>query len=114
MTSTPTVKGASRIEQAFLESDQRKYYVPCPKCGEFQILMWANIKWDKDEDDKHLPETARYVCEHCQDEIKESDKSRLLLGGEWRATESQMVLQGFGSMNFIARGFLGLKWLAHF
>ena len=44
MTSTPTVKGASRIEQAFLESDQRKYYVPCPKCGEFQVLMWSNIR----------------------------------------------------------------------
>ena len=72
--------------------------------------MWATIKGDKDEDDKHLPETARYVCEHCQDEIKESDKSRLLLGGEWRATESQMVLQGFGSMNFIARGLVGLIW----
>ena len=26
MTSTHTVKGASRIEQAFSESDQRKYY----------------------------------------------------------------------------------------
>ena len=35
MTSTPTIKGASRIEQAFSESDQRKYYVPCPACGEF-------------------------------------------------------------------------------
>ena len=31
MTLTPTVKGASRIEQAFLESDQRKYYVSCPE-----------------------------------------------------------------------------------
>ena len=95
MTSTPTVKGASRIEQAFLESDQRKYYVPCPKCGEFQILMWANIKWERGEDDKHLPETARYICEHCQYEIKESDKSRLLLGGEWRATGESNGVAGF-------------------
>ena len=46
MTSTPTVKGASRIEQAFSESDQRKYYVPCPECGEFQILYWANTQWN--------------------------------------------------------------------
>jgi phage terminase large subunit GpA-like protein len=77
MTSTPTVKGASRIEQAFLESDQRKYYVPCPKCGEFQILMWSNIRWDQDENQKHLPDTAHYVCAHCEYKIKESDKSRL-------------------------------------
>ena len=95
MTSTPTVKGASRIEQAFSESDQRKYYVPCPECGEFQILYWANIKWNQDEVGKHLPETARYVCEFCNHEIKEADKSRLLLGGEWRATDESNGVAGF-------------------
>jgi len=95
MTSTPTVKGASRIEQAFLESDQRKYYVPCPKCGEYQILMWSNIRWDQDENQKHLPDTAHYVCDHCEYKMKESDKSRLLLGGEWRATEESNGIAGF-------------------
>ena len=39
MTSTPTVKGASRIEQAFLESDQRKYYVPCPSVVSFKYYI---------------------------------------------------------------------------
>ena len=34
LTSTPTVKGASRIESAFEQSDQRRYHVPCPHCGE--------------------------------------------------------------------------------
>ena len=33
-TSTPTVKGLSRIEREYLESDQRRYFVPCPHCGE--------------------------------------------------------------------------------
>jgi len=33
MASTPTIKGISRIELAWLESDQRDYFVPCPKCG---------------------------------------------------------------------------------
>src|SRR5579871_4706596 len=27
--STPTVKGFSRIEKSFQESDQRRYFVPC-------------------------------------------------------------------------------------
>jgi hypothetical protein len=31
--STPTVKGVSRIEKAWDESDQRRYFVPCPHCG---------------------------------------------------------------------------------
>ena len=29
LTSTPTIKDFSRIEQEYLESDQRKYYIPC-------------------------------------------------------------------------------------
>ena len=31
MASTPTIKGISRIELAWLESDQRDYFVPCPQ-----------------------------------------------------------------------------------
>ena len=34
--STPTVQDFSRIEQLFGQSDQRKYYVPCPDCGHMQ------------------------------------------------------------------------------
>ena len=33
LVSTPTNKGASRIETAYEESDQRQYHVPCPECG---------------------------------------------------------------------------------
>ncbi|MDP1045497.1 phage terminase large subunit family protein, partial [Klebsiella pneumoniae] len=40
MGSTPTVKGESRIEKSYANSDQRKYFVPCPHCGEYQVLEW--------------------------------------------------------------------------
>ncbi len=43
MISTPTIAEISRIDQAYLESDQRKYYVPCPHCGGFQVLRWAQV-----------------------------------------------------------------------
>ena len=33
LVSTPTIRGASRIETAYAESDQRQYWVPCPSCG---------------------------------------------------------------------------------
>lgn len=66
-SSTPTVKGASRIETGFLGGDQRRFYVPCPDCNEIQYLRWEQVLWDgRDnlEGEQH-PETARYVCEHC-------------------------------------------------
>lgn len=75
-SSTPTIKGASRIETAFIEGDQRRYYVACPHCEHPQYLKWSNVTWsgrkstgisDSEEDigQEHLPETAEYGCESC-------------------------------------------------
>lgn len=89
--STPTVKGVSRIEKAFAESDQRHFYVPCPHCGEYQVLEWGGpdtpygIKWDKDENGEGLPETAFYVCRHHGCVIHHNDKAGMVKRGEWWA-----------------------------
>lgn len=70
LTSTPTLKGMSRIEAAYNESDQRRCFVPCPHCSEPQVLKWEQVRWDKDIDDQgkttaHHPNTAHYVCAGC-------------------------------------------------
>ncbi|WP_158808640.1 phage terminase large subunit family protein [Beijerinckia sp. L45] len=88
--STPTLKGSSRIEKSFLESDQRRYHVPCPQCGHMQVLKWENIRWDKDVDEagkttKHYPETAYFVCEDAGCIIQEHDKPKMIDNGEWIA-----------------------------
>lgn len=91
MGSTPTVAGISRIERAFDQGDGRRYHVPCPHCNEFQVLEWGGpdtphgIKWDKDENGNHLPETARYACKHCGCLIDESDKPDMVAKGKWIA-----------------------------
>lgn len=84
-TSTPTVKGASRIEKMFLQGDRRRYYLPCPHCSEYQTLKWGQVQWDKDASGEHMPDTARYVCEHCGGEWSDSDRLAALQKGEWRA-----------------------------
>lgn len=81
LTSTCTIKGFSRIERAFMESDQRHYYVPCPHCGSMQTLVWAGVKWDKSN-----PRLAWYECASCQQRIENWQKDKMLMGGEWRAT----------------------------
>lgn len=71
----------SAIEKAFLEGDQRYYYVPCPDCGVMQRLVWKQLRWDEGK-----PATAEYCCESCGVLIGEEHKLRMLTGGEWRAT----------------------------
>lgn len=53
--STPTVKGASRIEKLYEESSKERYFLPCPSCGELQPLSWKNIDF----------ETFGHACEAC-------------------------------------------------
>jgi phage terminase large subunit GpA-like protein len=81
IVSTPTIKGLSRIEREYEASDQRRYFVPCPHCGAMQWLKFERLRWDKGK-----PETAQYICEHCEHGIPEHCKTEMLANGEWRAT----------------------------
>lgn len=44
--STPTNKGASRIEKEFEDSTKERYHLPCPSCGHEQPLSWAQMHFD--------------------------------------------------------------------
>jgi len=88
--STPTNKGASRIEDAFELSDQRKYHVPCKHCEEYQVLKWGNVKWEEDQ-----PDTARYMCEHCAALWSESDRTWSIRNGQWIAEKPFSGVAGF-------------------
>ena len=90
MVSTPTVKDQSRIEAAYLESDQRKYYVPCPHCGAYQILKFTQVKWPKGD-----PASAHYECIHCEHSVTDADKLRMLRNGEWRSENPESLFVGF-------------------
>ena len=88
IASTCTIKGASTIEREYLASDQRKYHVPCPHCGEAQVLLWGSktdwgIKWLKTDGGKARPETAVYICRHCGAAIEEHKKEYMLANGVW-------------------------------
>jgi phage terminase large subunit GpA-like protein len=80
LTSTPTIKGLSRIERAYEESDKRVYKVPCPECNHKQELKWQQITWLENK-----PESASLSCSNCGAIIPESKKQWMLLNGEWEA-----------------------------
>lgn len=80
-SSSPTIKGASRIADLFETSDQRYYYVPCPHCGHMQILEWENLHYSADFNVVH------YQCAgpECDVLIEEHHKGLMLARGEWRS-----------------------------
>ncbi|MGE6379560.1 phage terminase large subunit family protein [Peribacillus muralis] len=46
--STPTNKGASRIESEFNLSTREYFHVPCPSCDEYQPLKWNQIHFESE------------------------------------------------------------------
>jgi phage terminase large subunit GpA-like protein len=81
LTSTPTLKGLSRIEAEYLLSDQRRYFVPCPYCDAYDWIRWERIQWPEGQ-----PEGARLACLSCGALIEERHKTAMLARGQWRAT----------------------------
>ncbi len=90
--STPLLEGVSRIERLYLAGDQRRYYVPCPHCGEMAYLVFTEkavdasgapvghfMAWPKGK-----PEAAHFVCRECGGAIEPEHKMAMITAGEWR------------------------------
>lgn len=116
---TPTIEGASRIESAFLQSDQRGFYVPCPHCGTGQTLSFEHIRWLKDSKKSHdvyglsRPETAFYQCPHCEGAWSDRERIRAtrvaeIEGHGWKAHAEFSGIAGF-AINEVYSPFPGSK-----
>lgn len=80
---TPTIAGRSRIETLFIAGDQRRYYVPCPHCGDMQVLVFSGpnrgFRWPSGK-----PSEAVYLCGSCACEIEHQHQRAMVEAGEWR------------------------------
>ena len=90
--STPLDLETSRINSLFKQGDQRYYFVPCPYCGEFQILKWGDddkngpgLKFEKNSKGIVEQSSIHYQCVNgCK--INMYQKFEMLKKGEWRPT----------------------------
>ena len=85
LISTPKTKGLSRIEREYEQSDQRRYFVPCPHCHEHQTLEFENLRWPEGR-----PGEAEYACAHCGSLIGERHKTWMLERGAWVPLHREM------------------------
>lgn len=94
--STPTIKDMSRIEALYEQSDKQMWFIPCPKCGEFQTLKWSQVKFTFERDGKQIRdlENTVYVCESCNYWLSDRQRIAAINAGEWRATAAFNGIRG--------------------
>ncbi|MCG8357613.1 MAG: phage terminase large subunit family protein [Kiloniellales bacterium] len=78
--STPTLEGASRIDAMYDAGDQRQFHVPCPQCGEEQVLDDENLRHEES-----FPYRAHMICAVNGCVIEHRHKARMLSAGRWVA-----------------------------
>lgn len=94
MVSSPTYE-TGHIWQSWLVADARyRYFVPCPHCGGYQVMLLSGIRWPEElnalppaERLKRVTDEAWYQCEFCHSKIYDMDKRRMLALGQWRQVE---------------------------
>lgn len=94
LVSTPTVKGNSKIELMFENGTQESFYIPCPKCGCYQKLVWKNFDFD----------SYGIKCEECGEISDEISWKKNRINGEWLA-ENPDVKDEDGNVNLKIRSF---------
>lgn len=92
--SSPTTEGTSRIAAAYALSDRRRFWVPCPHCGELQTLDWPQVRWDG-SDAETSPPTARYHCIQCDAGWTDQQRWSAVRKGQWVAAAPFNGFAGF-------------------
>lgn len=103
--STPHIKGLSRIDARYDESDQRRYYVPCPHCQHEQPLEWSGLHWN--------PEVTEcwYACRECGAVIPEHHKTTMIAAGRWVPENPGARVRGYTINCLYYPIGLGPRWL---
>lgn len=120
LVSTPTKRGGSRIEQRYQQTDQRRYFMPCPHCGTFQVLTWQNMHWDTrtiqaapGAAERREVTSAWCACTDCGASIEETHKPAMLAAGEWRPTvaDAPKLKRGYHWSSIMAPIGMGPRWI---
>jgi phage terminase large subunit GpA-like protein len=82
--STPTIKGASRIDSYFAAGDQRHWHMDCPGCGKPFRFIFDRAMFRFEET---YPYKAHYVVPCCGTIIEGHEKVALMKSGWWIALD---------------------------
>jgi len=106
LTCSPTEEGISRIDSAYKTSDQRRRYVPCPKCETFQRpRLESHVVWDDSLGTiAAKARSARVRCEHCGHLWSDVERWRADKKGRWVADAPFEGVAGFNISELFSPG----------
>lgn len=112
--STPILTHKSKINEFYEKGDKRKFFVPCPHCGQKQELEFYVPDGGEYPDEKAIVKnkikykpyglmfnaaecregdykSVVYRCKHCGKEFDNDFKKTILQAGEWIPTSSSKI-----------------------
>lgn len=105
-TSTPTIKGRSKIEAAYMDGTQEEWHTECPNCHKYSYIRFADIHFEKDEfqnetgDKDYHVTSATWKCPSCGAEIPEHTAKRL--PAKWVSKNPTAIKNGIRSFRLSA------------
>ena len=105
LTSTPLIKGASRIEREYKKGTQEEWCIACPACGEYHPISFDDIRFEKETYDQDGEKAYRVLsvkwrCPGCNNENSERDTKRAK--GKWIAKRPDAIQNGIRSFHMNA------------
>lgn len=105
-TSTPTIKGKSKIEKAYMNGTQEEWHTQCPHCQNYSYIRFDDVRFDKeafrDENGEtgYIVSGARWRCPICQRETLEHEVKRC--PAKWIVKNPKAISNGIRSFRLNA------------
>jgi len=104
--STPTIKGKSKIERAFMEGTQEEWRTECPHCHNFSFIQFDDVRFDKkafedqDGQKRYTVGNTRWRCPICRRETPELEVKRC--PAKWFVKNPEAIKNGVRSFRLNA------------
>ncbi|MFA0690617.1 terminase gpA endonuclease subunit [Vibrio splendidus] len=73
----------SGIAELYNQGDRRRFYWQCPDCEAHFLPYFEVLKWEELDDYQEASQTAYVECPRCCFAIKEAQKRKLNMAGQW-------------------------------
>ena len=105
-TSTPTIKGKSKIERDYMKGTQEEWHTECPHCHSFNFIRFPDIHFDKEDitnaagEKDFIVKTVTWRCPVCKRDIPEHEAKRL--PAKWVSKNPDAIQNGIRSFRLNA------------